>query len=146
MSLHESTTTRTIHVAAALVVDERGRTLVVRKRGTTRFQQPGGKLDPGETSLAALIRELDEEIGLRVTTDALVPLGRFSASAANEAGHTVVADVYRLDITHRPIVPGAELEEVRWIDPAAPGDLPLAPLTRDHLLPLAIEVRRSNPH
>lgn len=131
-----ASTSRIIHVAAALIVDEMGRTLVVRKRNTSCFQQPGGKLDPGESSQVALIRELDEEIGLLVTADALIPVGRFTASAANEAGHTVVADVFQLDITHRTIVPGAELEEARWIDPATPGDLPLAPLTRDHLLPL----------
>jgi 8-oxo-dGTP diphosphatase len=35
------------------------------------------------------------------------------------------------------IVPKAEIDELVWIDPAAPAEIPLAPLTRDHVLPLA---------
>jgi hypothetical protein len=35
------------------------------------------------------------------------------------------------------IAPKAEIEAMMWIDPAAPADIPLAPLTRDHVLPLA---------
>lgn len=37
-----------IHIASALIVGPDGRTLLVRKRGTRAFQQPGGKIDPGE--------------------------------------------------------------------------------------------------
>jgi 8-oxo-dGTP diphosphatase len=34
-------------------------------------------------------------------------------------------------------VPQAEIAEALWIDPVAPGPVILAPLTRDHVLPLA---------
>lgn len=49
-----------IRISAAVIVDAEGRILVVRKRGTTAFMQPGGKIDPGETALAAVRRELVE--------------------------------------------------------------------------------------
>jgi hypothetical protein len=35
------------------------------------------------------------------------------------------------------MTPGREIDEMIWIDPAAPPDVDLAPLTRDHVLPLA---------
>ena len=38
-----------IRIAAALLIDPQGRTLLVRKRGTGAFMQPGGKIDAGET-------------------------------------------------------------------------------------------------
>ena len=72
-----------IRIAAALIDDGAGRLLLVRKAGTRFFMQAGGKIEPGETPAAALIRELDEEIGLKVAEADLSPIGRFSAAAAN---------------------------------------------------------------
>src|SRR5690606_8583644 len=53
------TPTHDIHVSAAIIVDGEGRVLVVRKHGTTRFMQPGGKPEPGEIPAQTLARELD---------------------------------------------------------------------------------------
>ncbi|MEA3021786.1 MAG: 8-oxo-dGTP diphosphatase, partial [Alphaproteobacteria bacterium] len=58
---------RIISVVAALIRDGDGRVLLVRKRGTTAFMQPGGKRDAGESDVAALAREIVEELGCRVT-------------------------------------------------------------------------------
>jgi 8-oxo-dGTP pyrophosphatase MutT (NUDIX family) len=125
---------RLIHIAAALLVRDDGMTLLVRKRGTTAFMQPGGKLEPGEAPEAALRRELDEELRFAEPPGASTYLGRFSAPAANEPEALVVAELYLLQVAGE-IAPQAEIEEVRWIDPAAPGQIELAPLTRDHVLP-----------
>lgn len=49
---------KTIHIAAAVLMDDNERLLLVRKRGTEYFMQPGGKIEPGEEALSALVREL----------------------------------------------------------------------------------------
>jgi 8-oxo-dGTP diphosphatase len=130
----------TIAIVAALIRDDAGRVLLVRKRGTTAFMQPGGKRDPGEDDIAALTREIAEELGACLVRDSVQPLGEFDAIAANEPGWRVHACLYGVDVTG-DFTPNREIDEMIWIDPAAPPDIPLAPLTRDHVLPLACLAR-----
>ena len=125
-----------ISVVAALIRDNNGRVLLVRKRGTSAFMQPGGKRDAGESDAAALAREIAEELGCRVSESSARPLGVFDADAANEPGLLVRAAVYAVDV-EGAIEPRAEIDQVIWVDPRALPDLPFAPLTRDHVLPLA---------
>ncbi|WP_114955149.1 NUDIX hydrolase [Sphingosinicella terrae] len=123
----------TIRIAAALIVDGRGRILLVRKRGTQAFMQPGGKLEHGETGPKALARELREELGCGFVGEPR-PIGRYSAAAANEPGQLVEAELFAV-VLDGGIIPAAEIEEAHWYD--LDGDaIVLAPLTRDHVLPL----------
>lgn len=59
-----------IHVVAAVLRDVRGRVLLARRTAgrdlAGAWEFPGGKVEPGETALQALDRELDEELGIRV--------------------------------------------------------------------------------
>ena len=136
--------TGTIRIVAALIRDDAGRVLLVRKRGTAAFMQPGGKREPGEDDPTALAREIAEELGCCMIRDSIQPLGEFDAVAANEPGWRVHACLYGIDVAG-DIVPNREIDETIWIDPAAPPDIPLAPLTRDHVLPLA-SIGRSATH
>jgi 8-oxo-dGTP diphosphatase len=126
----------TIKIVAALICDDAGRVLLVRKRGTTAFMQPGGKRDPGEDDTAALSREIAGELGCGVIRASIRPLGEFDAIAANEPGWRVQASLYGIDVIGE-IAPSREIDETIWIDPVAPPDIPLAPLTREHVVPLA---------
>lgn len=126
-----------IHVSAAVIVDAEGRALVVRKQGTTRFMQPGGKPEPGETAARTLVRELEEELALHVDEAQLTPLGTFVSAAANEPGHRVVADAFALQIDPAAVSVQAELAELRWLERGDWGAVPLAPLSEEHLLPIA---------
>jgi 8-oxo-dGTP diphosphatase len=129
-----------LRIAAALLVRDDGQTLLVRKRGTTAFMQPGGKIDFGETAEQALVRELNEELGICVDIQSLLPLGRFSAPAANEAGVMVDAALFMVRCD-QDVRPAAEIEEAVWIESDACPDFPVAPLTGDYVLPLHREQR-----
>jgi 8-oxo-dGTP diphosphatase len=132
--------TDAIKVVAALIRDEAGRVLLVRKRGTMAYMQPGGKRDPGEDDIAALARELAEELGCCLVRDTIEALGEFDADAANEPGRRVHACLYEVDVSG-DFTPNREIDAMIWVDPAMPSDLHLAPLTRDHILPLACRRR-----
>ncbi|GAB4086596.1 NUDIX domain-containing protein [Myceligenerans cantabricum] len=121
----------TLRIVAAVVIGADGRHLLVRKRGTTSYMQVGGKIEPGEEPLPALLREVEEEVGLTLAPERAGPFGRFAAPAANEPGHDVDAHAFviRLAPGERPRAQ-AELEELTWIDPAAPvTPHPIAPLS-----------------
>ncbi|WP_430418244.1 NUDIX hydrolase [Phenylobacterium sp.] len=121
-----------VEVVGAVIRDDTGRLLTVRKRQTQRFMLPGGKREPGEDDLAALARELAEELGVELVSATL--LGRFEAAAANEPGATVRSAAYLVEVAG-DIAIQAEIEEVLWIDPAAPPDVPIAPLLLEQILP-----------
>ncbi|HXR02840.1 MAG TPA: NUDIX domain-containing protein [Pseudomonas sp.] len=126
---------KVIRIAAALLIGADGRTLLVRKRGTQAFMQPGGKIDAGESPVDALARELHEELGLRIDPQEAQFLGEFSAVAANEPGFEVNCQLYRLAVADE-VLPAAEIEEIVWVDAGKVDHLQLAPLTRDSILPL----------
>ena len=88
-----------IEIVTALVRDGRGRVLLVRKRGTEFFLQPGGKREAGESDLDALARELHEELACSIVAGSAKRLGVFEAPAANERGRSVRAAVYSVALT-----------------------------------------------
>ncbi|MBD8705386.1 NUDIX domain-containing protein [Pseudomonas sp. CFBP 13711] len=126
---------KTLRIAAALLTRADGKTLLVRKRGTEAFMQPGGKIDAGESALDALARELNEELGLVIAPEQTRFLGEFSAVAANEPGFEVNCQLYGVQVEN-PVNPAAEIEEAIWVDGRDIDQLHLAPLTRDSILPL----------
>ena len=133
-SEHFCATSKIIRIAAAVLIGPDGRTLLVRKRGTRAFMQPGGKIEAHEQPVNALARELEEELALNIDPASATYLGHFSAPAVNEPGFEVQAELFLLHI-QQSVSPAAEIEEVQWIDPAGDGGLVLAPLTRDVILP-----------
>ena len=64
-------------VVAAALVDDEGRVLIAQrpegKQLAGLWEFPGGKVEPGERPEAALIRELDEELGIQVNESCLAP-------------------------------------------------------------------------
>ena len=66
-----------VHVAVAVIVRD-GRVLIARRPDHVHqgglLEFPGGKVEPGESVQAALVREIAEETGLRVPEDSLEPV------------------------------------------------------------------------
>ena len=123
----------TIRIAAAVIVDDAGRILLVRKRGTIAWMQPGGKVEPGELPADTLARELAEELGLTLDAADFEHWGRFGAAAANEPGHVVDCDIYAVTIETEPVV-AAEIEELRWVE-LDDASITIAPLALEHVWP-----------
>lgn len=122
----------TIALAAAIITDPSGQFLVVRKHGSEYFMQAGGKIDPGETPLTAVIREVREELGVTYDPTQATLLGSFTDDAVNEPGHTISAEIFTISNVDPALIQAqAEIAEIRWIDPVHPDQaLRYAPLTQ----------------
>lgn len=120
-------------------MDDAGRVLLVRKRGTHSWMQPGGKVEPGEHPADTLARELHEELGLDLEVSNFEHWGRFHAAAANEVNHVVDCDMFEVSFAHiapqLPLSVAAEIEELMWLDPAAAHTIVIAPLSLEHVFP-----------
>ena len=124
----------TLRIATACLLDEAGRVLTVRKRGTQAFMLPGGKIEGEETPRQALERELHEELDLLIEPSKLESLGHFQSRAANEPDHWVEADVFvaRLEAS---VKVQAEIDALDWLEVHAERQGHLAPLLREQVLP-----------
>ena len=114
-------------VKALLVCD--GEVLLVRHTyGPHLWELPGGGVKRGEDPLAALRRELDEELGIAVATATPIATQRGPGREHQHRTH-----LYRLDLDARPVrADPVEIAEMRWCDPAAPPT-PLGRMVREAL-------------
>jgi len=127
-------------VVACALIDVDGRVLVARRpegrpmAGLWEF--PGGKVRPGETPEAALVRELEEELGIRTHASCLAPF-TFASHAYPDVHLLMPLYVCRVfEGIPRP----REGQELRWVRgaelaglPMPPADRPLVAMLRDLL-------------
>ncbi|MFM9890503.1 MAG: NUDIX hydrolase [Rickettsiales bacterium] len=123
----------TVVIAAAAIVRENA-LLVVRKRGAKFFTQAGGKIEPNETPLEALMRELREELSIDLKSEQATFMGVFRAAAANEPDHTVEAHNFLVN-WHGEILIAAEIETMEWLPLDLEPRIPIAPLLQETILP-----------
>ncbi|MEI5687053.1 (deoxy)nucleoside triphosphate pyrophosphohydrolase [Sphingomonas kyungheensis] len=114
-------------VVAAALLDARGRVLLQRrpsgKQMADLWEFPGGKVEAGETPEAALVRELGEELAIRVVPAAMTPLA--FASAALGAKHLLLLLYVIRDWTGTP--QPLEASALAWVAPAAMAELAMPP-------------------
>ena len=114
---------RAVHVLVGLITDGAGRWLLNQRRPGTPlagfWEFPGGKCLPDEAPLAALTRELDEELGIAV----------LEAEPVLELVHDYADKRVRLDVwrvlSYRGEATAREGQPLRWVTVAECRDLKL---------------------
>ena len=126
-------------VLAALVRE--GRVLLVHRSPNRHaypdvWDLPGGHIEPGETELTALTREMHEELGVRITADSAIHLCRLDAGSGEESVRLSAWIVGEWEGTPTNVAPD-EHDEIRWFQP---DELP--PLAHELMGPALAEVMR----
>ncbi|MET1026622.1 MAG: bifunctional GNAT family N-acetyltransferase/(deoxy)nucleoside triphosphate pyrophosphohydrolase [Dongiaceae bacterium] len=126
-------------VVAVALIDADGRVLLAqRPEGKSLaglWEFPGGKIDPGETPEAALIRELHEELDIDVKQSCLAPLT--FASHSYEKFHLLMP----LYVCRRwqGMVTAREGQKLAWVRPQQLKDYPMPPAD-EPLIPVLIDL------
>ncbi|OED49525.1 8-oxo-dGTP diphosphatase MutT [Leisingera sp. S232] len=131
---------KTVLVSAVALIDADGRVLLAqRPEGKSMaglWEFPGGKIEPGETPEAALIRELYEELGINTWASCLAPL-TFASHSYEEFHLLMPLFACR---KWEGIPQGKEGQTLKWARPQdlrdfpmPPADIPLIPILRDWL-------------
>ena len=114
-------------VSAVALLDADGRVLLAQRPAgkpmAGLWEFPGGKVDPGETPEAALIRELAEELGIDVTASCLAPF-TFASYSYPEFHLLMPLYVCR---KWSGIPAAREGQHFAWVRPARLGDYPMPP-------------------
>lgn len=107
----------TIAVVAAVVTD--GGEILVCRRGphigqAGRWEFPGGKVEPGEDPVDALIREIREElgVGIRVT-------GHLSTDETHVGDRVIRLACYRAVLENGRPTQSTDHDELRWVSATA---------------------------
>ena len=125
-----------LFVVAAALVDPDNRVLIAQrpegKALAGLWEFPGGKLAPGERPEAALIRELDEELGITVKEACLAPLS--FASHAYPDFHLMMP----LWVCRRweGLVSSREGQALKWVRPGKLRQYPMPPADEPLIPPL----------
>ena len=131
---------KVVLVSAVALIDVDGRVLIAqRPEGKSMaglWEFPGGKIEKGETPETALIRELQEELGIDTWQSCLAPLT--FASHAYDDFHLLMPLFACRKWQGVPV--SREKQTLKWVFPREmrdypmpPADLPLIPILRDWL-------------
>jgi 8-oxo-dGTP pyrophosphatase MutT (NUDIX family) len=92
-----------------------GKVLSARSKGKDVYYLPGGKREAGESDVDTLVREINEELAIRIDPASARHLGTFEAQAHGHAdGVHVRMTCYTADFSGEPTA-SSEIDEVAWL-------------------------------
>lgn len=96
---------------AGVIVNDAGQALLIQRRDNGHWEPPGGVVEPGETILEALRREVREETGISIAPDA-----ELTGVYKNMTG-LIVSLVFRCTTAEGAPTIGEETRALRWVGP-----------------------------
>ena len=118
-------------ISAVALIDSDGRVLLAERPEGKIFagywEFPGGKIETGETPEAALVRELDEELGVDTKDSCLAPLG--FVSHPYDTHHMVLLLYVCRKWSGRP--QPKEGDQLKWVAPARLRDFEMPPANKE---------------
>jgi 8-oxo-dGTP diphosphatase len=94
---------------AGVIIDDRGRALLMQRRDNGHWEPPGGVLEAGETIPDALQREVLEETGIKIALPATL-----TGVYKNMTG-LIVSLVFRCEAIDGALATGEETRALRWV-------------------------------
>ncbi len=119
----------------ACIIDEQQRVLLTKRSIPPFFGQwvmPGGKIDHGETMHQALKREVDEEVGLQVSVEALIDVYEHIGIGEHQ-DHYIILYYRACPLSFELNINPDELSEARWFSASELIELDVPPGSR-HIL------------
>ena len=123
-----------INKAAGIIIVDR-KLLVGRSKGKNFFISPGGKIEPGETDIQALIRELYEEFQIHTQGEFLKDFGTWEAEATGMRDMRVKMHVFQVQNWQGEIIPSSEVEEMQFITSEIPKNMELGSIFAHDVIP-----------
>ena len=118
-------------ISAVALIDSDGRVLLAERPEGKIFagywEFPGGKIETGETPEAALVRELDEELGVDTKDSCLAPLG--FVSHPYDTHHMALLLYVCRKWSGRP--QPKEGGQLKWVAPARLRDFEMPPANKE---------------
>jgi 8-oxo-dGTP diphosphatase len=126
---------KTTRVSVAAFIYHQGKALIVRRSKKENFlpgvyEMPGGKLDFGEEPMVGVVREVGEEVGLKIV--AIAPYHIFSYTTKNDTLYTVEVDfLCKLKGQPGKVILSDAHDKFLWISKRGLEKIEITPLMKD---------------
>jgi len=111
-----------VPAAVAIVVNDAGEILVIRRTDNGNWALPGGAIEMTESVADAAVRETFEETGVQVEVTGLLGIYSDPGHVIRFTSNDEVRREFSVVLTARPVggepTPSSESSEVRWVAPA----------------------------
>jgi len=100
----------------AFIQTKNGQILSTKSKGKSKYYIPGGKRESGETDEQTLVREISEELSVKIKTNTIKYVGTFKAqSDGAKDGVLVKMTCYKAEYDG-VLKPESEIEEIKWLN------------------------------
>lgn len=123
-----------IRKAGGILIKER-KVLVEKSFNKEFYNAPGGKIEEGESPETALIRELYEELSIKIVESDLNYFGVYSAIASGQNDKRVHMHVFQVAKWEGAILPSHEVEKIMWVDSKLPQEIKVGSIFAHNVIP-----------